>query len=134
VQTDAWVGDVTGQSDTEMTLDAVHQVLAHPTRRAVLRDLTARFHPMSIPDLAARLTTDGSGRRVSDDAFQECRIGLIHYHLPQLHAAGLIRYSPGEAVELTEKGFRTEGFRRAGVTYLNAAEEVRYPLGQTGSD
>lgn len=124
----------TSPSAPETTLTAVHHVLAHPTRRAVLRDLTTHYHPVAVHDLAARLTTADPDHWVSEDAFQECHIGLVHHHLPKMDAAGLLRYTANDAVELTEEGLRAEGLKRTGEAYLVAPEESRYPLGQAGSD
>lgn len=121
-------------TDPEPTLTAVHHVLAHPTRRAVLRDLTAHYHPVTVHDLAARLPTALPHRWTSEDAFEECRIGLVHHHLPKMEAVGVIRYTETDAVALTDEGVRADGFRRTGQRYLAASEEGRYPLGLVGND
>ncbi|MFD1511935.1 DUF7344 domain-containing protein [Halomarina rubra] len=134
VSTDTRVLNDSRSNDPETTLTAVHHVLTHPTRRAVLRDLTAHYHPMTVHDLAGRLTRDPAYQWISDDAFDECRIGLVHHHLPKLAAAGLIRNPSTDAVELTEAGFRVEGLRRAGVTYLDATDEELFPARSVRSD
>lgn len=88
--------------DTPTGTSVVHDVLASPIRRAVLRELRSRqSRQATVPSLAAAITdqvpavTDGSLPAV-----------LHHIHLPKLDTAGVVEYDP-ERTTVRYSGDRT---------------------------
>jgi hypothetical protein len=95
---------------TEISAEAIFDVLSSPYRRYVLSYLSDATTPASIGDLAYHVAAwDGetSIAEVSDDEATEAEILLYHVHLPKLTSVGLVSYdaesgavTPEESIEL----------------------------------
>lgn len=106
-------------SITERTLaDTAHEILADPTRRALLRVLTADRGGMALTELVRRLAE----RPVGPADERALRLRLYHCHLPKLAAAGAVNHdwADGE-VRLTPAGRRVETVRRETAELLEPA-------------
>lgn len=94
--------------------DAVHSVLAHEERRAIVRILAANDAPTSVSALVRQVVEDREPGSESD-----VRIRLHHQHLPRMTEASVVAYDPEtERVDLTPIGRRTETVRQRSTDLL----------------
>ena len=95
---------------TEISVEAIFDVLSSPYRRHVLSYLSDATTPTTIGDLAYHVAAweeETSIAEVSDDEASEAEILLYHVHLPKLTSVGLVNYdaesgavTPEESIEL----------------------------------
>lgn len=89
--------------------DVVHALLAHPSRRAVVRLLAAEGGSGTVEGMIERLY----GTSATDPDPNAALIGLYHQHLPKLHDAGVVEYDEFDGrLRLTPTGRRVETVRR----------------------
>lgn len=87
------------QPSTDQVLESV----ADETRRDVLAVLREQPEAVSVRELATGVAALRTGRAYADvtDADRKpIAVALVHVHLPNLSAAGLLDWEPGERVEL----------------------------------
>ncbi|WP_254861638.1 ArsR/SmtB family transcription factor [Halovivax gelatinilyticus] len=76
------------QRSREETIADLFPVVAHPTRRSVLRTLRRTDHP-TVETLARDLTERRAG-----EVDEDLSVALHHQHLPYLADVGVIDYDP----------------------------------------
>jgi len=108
------------------------QLLADPTRRAVLQRLEETGEELELRELSELVFLRESGRILTDEfegELERISIGLHHEHLPRLADAGLIEYDPGENVaRISEHGADVEPAE------LTALDELLERLCPSGPD
>jgi DNA-binding transcriptional ArsR family regulator len=80
---------------SEISVEAIFDVLSSPYRRYVLSYLSDATTPTTIGDLAYHLAAweeDTNIDEVSDEEATEAEILLYHVHLPKLTTVGLVTY------------------------------------------
>lgn len=85
-------------SDDSTRRTALFAALADPNRRRLLRHLRAAGGPVAVTELARTLAANAGGR---NDERQRALAALVHVHLPQLHAVGLVHWD-GRYAELVD--------------------------------
>lgn len=111
----------------EVTSDAedVHEVLAHPRRKAILSILSERETSLQTTDLAtqlAALEADKPLVEVTEEEHRTVRVSLHHVHLPKLDDYGVVDWNTesGEVslesdVSVREDRFTDRAARRSNV-------------------
>lgn len=92
-------------------VDELFDVLSDSSRRFVIACLGECSYPLTIRDLAARLTAWKRGEPVDDvplEAIETSYLRLYHVHVPKLAAANLVEFDEARGtVALREREERT---------------------------
>lgn len=77
-----------------LSLDTVHRVLSHSSRRVALTSLDGSDEPLSLAEVAeevVRRNGDGEADEVDIERVESCYQALYHLHVPKLIDNGLVR-------------------------------------------
>ena len=93
--TEQTYGGLSALSSSDVDTGVLHDVLANPRRRAVIRSLEAATRPRALADLAMDVAVreqEGERTEPSHDAVQLRYASLYHLHLPKLVAADVVEF------------------------------------------
>lgn len=90
-------------TDTDLSLDEIHELIASRRRRYTLYCLYLYANPMRLSDVAGRITEWEHGEAAADFLDERLAIytSLFHIHVPKLAAADVVAYDRAdEMIEL----------------------------------